>query len=51
MRPCKYLIKSGRYEGMWHVRLRCNGKYFHVGRFHTEAEANVAMQNHYAALN
>lgn len=51
MKPCKYQIKSGRFAGMWHVRLYHNGKYFHVGRFKSEQEADVAMQNHYAAIN
>jgi hypothetical protein len=29
---------------MWHVRIRTNNKYFHVGRFHTEIAAERAME-------
>jgi hypothetical protein len=40
-----YQIKSGRYAGMYHVReYRGKGKYFHIGRYHTEQEARAAME-------
>lgn len=43
--PRIYQIKSGRYAGMWHVRLYVSyGKYFHIGRFRNKSEADVAMR-------
>ena len=40
-----YLIKSGRFAGMYHVRNYLgNGKYFHIGRYATEADARKAME-------
>lgn len=36
----KYQCKSGKYAGMWHVRIYDSGRYFHIGRFKTEEEAN-----------
>ena len=43
--PKKYEIKSGRYKGMWHVRIyHGRGKYFHVGRYLTEKEADKAIE-------
>ncbi len=39
-----YQIKSGRYAGMYHVReYRGKGKYFHIGRYKTKEEAEIAM--------
>lgn len=42
----KYQIKSGRYVGMWHVREYLgNQRYFHVGRYRTEDEAESAIKH------
>lgn len=45
MKAKMYQIKSGRFAGMWHVRIyKSYGKYFHVGRFKDKAEAEEAMR-------
>lgn len=44
-KPTYYQIKSGRFAGMYHVRVYISkGKYFHIGRFSTEREAKKAMR-------
>lgn len=45
----KYRIGRGPYEGKWHVRIYISkGKYFHVGRFQTEEEADEAIRKYEA---
>lgn len=38
-----YLVRTGRFAGMYHVRGYKAGRYFHIGRFKTREEAFVAI--------
>ncbi len=40
-----YQVKSGKFAGMYHVRNYLGkGKYFHIGRYKTKEEAEIAME-------
>lgn len=46
-----YQVKSGKYIGMWHVRVYKSGRYFHIGRYRTEKERDEAVKQWQASNN
>jgi hypothetical protein len=39
-----YQCKTGKYQGMWHVRGYLDRSYVHLGRYRNKAEAELAVR-------